>query len=118
MTVESNIFDELKSLVGNRVFPDVAPIYTERPYITYQQIGGDVTVFTDDSIAQTENGRFQINVWSSTRATAKQIIKQVEAALIVSAFFQARPESAPISTYDSDVNVYGAMQDFSIWSSR
>ena len=41
MTIETAIYDALKGLVGNRVFPDFAPLGTVRPFITYEQAGGD-----------------------------------------------------------------------------
>jgi hypothetical protein len=117
MTVESDLYDTLKVICA-RTFPDVAPFDTPKPYVTYQQIGGDVIRPLANVVPDKENGEFQVNVWAETRVSAKALIKQIEAALIVATTFQARPVSAPSSDYDHDNLVYGALQSFSIWSTR
>jgi len=43
---------------------------------------------------------------------------QIETALVTSTAFQARPIGAPHSLYDNDMQLYGAMQDFSVYSAR
>jgi len=117
MTVETDLTALLKTIC-TRTFPDFAPVGTARPYVTYQQIGGAAPVFVDNTVPDTENGEFQINVWADTRMQAKDLIKQIEAALILETQFQARPIGAAVSDFDADVPVYGARQDFSIWSVR
>ncbi len=119
MTVESAIFDALKGLVSNRVFPDVAPLSTALPYITYQQIGGEAFAYIENTtLPDAKNGRFQVNVWATTRAAAAALMLQAEAALIQSSAFQARAVGAPAATHEPDLNLYGAMQDFTVWSTR
>lgn len=118
MTVEADIYTALKSLVGNRCFPDLAPLSTVRPYITYVQIGGEAISYLDNAVPDGKIGRFQINVWGDTRASVSALILQVEAAMIQATAFSARPLSAPSSDYDHDSLVYGAMQDFSVFSTR
>ena len=118
MTVEADIFQCIKGLVGNRCFPDLAPLSTVRPYITYVQIGGEAISYLDNTVPDGKIGRFQINVWGDTRASVSALMLQVEAAMIQATAFQARPLSAPSSDYDHDSLVYGAMQDFSVFSTR
>lgn len=118
MSVESKIYNLLRGLVADRVFPDVAPVMTERPYITYQKVGGVVVSYVEGTLPSTKNGRYQVNVWADSRMSAEDISQQVEAALISSTDFVAQPDSASRSDYDPDIPVYGAMQDFSIWSDR
>jgi len=118
MTVEADIFVTLKGLVANRCFPDLALLSTERPYITFVQVGGEAINYTDTSIADRKHGRFQINVWGDTRASVSALMLQVESAMVLSNAFQARPVSAPSSDYDHDMLMYGSMQDFSVWSTR
>jgi len=118
MTVEADIFNTLKSLVGNRCFPDFAPIDTIKPYITYVQIGGEALSYTENALPDAKNGRFQVNVWASTRSIASSVMLQVEAALMQATAFQARPIGAAAASYDFDMQTYGSMQDFSIWSTR
>jgi len=118
MTIEAEIYSALKGLVGNRCFPDLAPLSTVRPYITYVQIGGEAISYLDNTVPDGKIGRFQINVWGDTRASVSALMLQVEAAMIQATAFQARPLSAPSSDYDHDSLVYGAMQDFSVFSTR
>jgi hypothetical protein len=118
MTIEADIFTTLKGLVGNRCFPDVAPVTTVKPYITYIQIGGEAISYVENTLPDRKNGRFQVNVWADTRASASTVMLQVEAAMVQSSTFQARAVSAPSSDYDNDMLTYGSMQDFTVWSSR
>ena len=118
MTVETSIFAALQSLVGGRVFPDVAPMETARPYITYQQVGGEETVFLDNTLPSKQQGNFQINLWAATRTAVAALALQVDSALRTSTAFQAYALNAPIAHYDPDMLVYGSIQDFSIWSDR
>lgn len=116
--VEETLFTALKTLFSNRFYPDVAPAGVANPYGTYQQIGGGSPTFMDNTVPSKENGYYQITAWAETRTAAKTLIKQVESALISSTAFQARPIAASIATRDQETNLYGAMQDFSIWADR
>lgn len=118
MTIEADIFTTLQALVGGRLFPDVADLGTALPFMTYQQVGGEAVQFVDSSLPSKENARFQINVWAATRTEAKALIKQAEVALCVATAFQTTPLGASVALYEPSPKVYGAMQDFSIWSNR
>jgi hypothetical protein len=118
MTVEADIYNTIKALVGNRVFPDVAPTSTAKPYITYSQVGGEALSYLERAVPDKQHGRFQVNVWADTRASASAVMLQVESALVTTTAFQASAVSAPSSDYDNDMLTYGSMQDFSIWSTR
>lgn len=117
MQIEKAIRDALLT-VCPRVFYDFAPVETQRPYVTFQQIGGEAVAFVDDTVPTVENGDFQINVWSDKRLEASALMRQIETALTSAAAFSARPNAAPASSSDPDVPVYGSQQDFSIWSDR
>jgi hypothetical protein len=101
-----------------RVFPDVAPYDTARPYITWQQVGGDPLSYVDDTVPDRRNSLIQVNAWADTRLQANDLMLQIESALITSTSFQARPAGALIAAHDQDTDRRGAMQDFSIWSTR
>ncbi len=49
MTLEAALAAVLET-VCPRVFPDFAPTSTARPYITYQQIGGEAPVYVDNTV--------------------------------------------------------------------
>ena len=116
MTIEADIFNTLKGLVGNRCFPDVAPITTAKPYVTYVQIGGEWIVYTDDELADKQKARFQVNVWADTRSSASAVMRQVVAEMVKSQNFQCRPVGGTSSGYDHDMLTYSSMQDFSVFS--
>jgi hypothetical protein len=113
--IETLIFDALKALVNNRVYPDVAPQNTVRPYLTYQQVGGVAVNFVDQTIPSQKNGRWQINVWSNSAAERASLARLIEDSLRVAPTMQATVLSAPISVYEPDTRLYGAHQYFSIW---
>ncbi|HQS59731.1 MAG: hypothetical protein B7Y56_03030 [Gallionellales bacterium 35-53-114] len=116
MTTESLLNDVLKTLVSNRVYPDVAPELTARPYITYQQVGGESANFVDPTVPTKKNSRFQVNVWADTRAAAAALAIQVEDALRVVTALQTTVLSAPVATYDQATEYKGTRQDFSFWN--
>lgn len=115
MSLESNLYDALKGLVSNRVYPDLAPYGAALPHITYQQIGGRPINFLECGVPGKRNARVQVNVWATTRMAAATLSRQVEDALIASATLRAFVLSAAQSRYDIEVQQYGTNQDFSIW---
>ena len=119
MTVESDIYNALKGLVSNRCYPDFAPIGTVRPFITYEQTGGEVVSYIEGiTLPNTKNGRFEIGVFADSRASCASIALQVETAMAASTAFQAEALHAPISDYASEVQIYSSIQNFSVWSDR
>lgn len=118
MTIEADLFTALRALVSDRVFPDMAPLTTVQPYITYSQVGGEPFSYIENVVPNKQNGRFQVNVWGATRASVSATMLLVESALVTATAFQARPVSAPATGYDHDMLIYTSMQDFTIWSSR
>jgi hypothetical protein len=117
MSLESDLYAVL-SAVCPRAYPDVAPTTTVRPYVTYQQIGGEAVNMLDRWVPDKRNARVQINVWADTRASAVTTMQAIEDAIRMSVLFQGEPESAPLSDYDHDMLVYGSSQDFTIWADR
>ena len=113
MTVEATIFTTLKTLVANRVFPDVAPVGTTRPYLTYQQVGGAAVNFLDPTVPSKKRFRFQVNCWGDTRAQVAALAISVENALRAVTSLQTTVEGAPVASYEPETNLRGSMQDFS-----
>jgi hypothetical protein len=101
--------------VTNRVYPDVAPELTARPYITYQQVGGSGVNFVAAAVPSKKNSRFQINVWADSRSSAAALAIQVEDALRVVAALQTTVLGAPVAMYDPETKLRGSRQDFSFW---
>lgn len=118
MTVESDLYGILKGLVSNRCFPDFAPLGTVRPFITFEQAGGEALSFLDGSLPDKKHGRFEIGVYADSRASCAAIALQVEAAMAAATAFQSTAIHAPISDYASDVKIYSSTQNFSVFSTR
>jgi hypothetical protein len=118
MTFEADLFTLAKAAapaLGTRVFPDFAPVSTQRPYATYQQIGGDVLNMVANVAPGVRNSMLQFTVWSNTRAEALLLMRAIEAAMCQTTAFTARPIAAAVADYDADIPVYGCRQDFSVW---
>lgn len=105
----------LDPLVDERVFPDVAPANTPRPYMTYQSVGGANST-TLDGISTTRNSRMQVNVWSADRETSTALMDQAMAALCGDAI-KGVPIGEPVSVHEEDTKLYGSRLDISIWYS-
>ena len=116
MSLESNIFDALKSLVSNRVYPDTAPLGTTAPYITYQQVGGVAENFLESAPVGKRNARIQVSCWATTRLAANTLARSAEDAMVNSTM-KAFVFAAFIASYEDSLNppIYGTDQDFSVW---
>ena len=119
MSLESSLFATLQG-VCPRVFPDVAPYGTQRPYVTWQQIGGTSLTYTEGSLPDRRCAYVQVNVWADTRAEANETMLAIEQAMVSASItgWTARPMSALQAAVDDDTEVRGAMQDFEIWAPR
>ena len=118
MTVESDLYGILKGLVSNRCFPDFAPLGTARPFITFEQVGGEAMSYLNGTLPDKKNGRFEIGVYTDSRASCAAIALQVESVMAAATAFQASAIHAPISDYASDVMIYSSTQNFSVFSER
>lgn len=114
--MESDLTALLKTLCP-RVFPDVAPTITQKPYVTYQQIGGVPLRYVDNTAADKRHHMMQINVWASTRKEANQLSRAIEDALCAATVFTARPMSEAVADAE-DEDLRGNRQDFHIWATR
>lgn len=118
MAIEGDLRTALLPIAPNRVFPDFAPqsaLTTPlQPFITYQQVGGRPLNYVA-GVPDMRNGRFQINIWATSRLIAMGLIRQVEDALRASPTLRATTLTGATAVYDEPTQLYGAHQDFSIW---
>ena len=101
-----------------RVFPDVAPSGTAKPFCTWQGIGGESLIFLDNTLADKRNTLLQVSVFSTTRLESLALIRQIEPAMLASAAFTATPQGEPINTHETDTQLYGCIQRYEIQSLR
>lgn len=116
--METLLYSILSPLCSGRVFPDHASYDTERPFITYQQVGGDLIRPLNKSIPNMQNALVQVNVWNVSPVSAKELALQVEDAIRTSELFSGQPASGMVAFYEEGLDIYGVRQDFSIWYSR
>ena len=114
MTIESDLVTVIGGLCSGRIYPDVAPIDTARPYVTYQQVGGEIVDPINGDVPNLKNARMQINVWADTRSAANTLMRSIEDAIRPPPY-SARPIGALIARYEEMTKTRGAQQDFSIW---
>ena len=115
MSLEAKIYTALSALVDDRVYPDVAPEGTAKPYITYQEVGGDAVNYVEGAVPDKQNAIVQINVWALSRIEASSLGKQAEDVLRLLVDVETKVLGARVSLYESDTKLRGARQDFSIW---
>ena len=118
MSVESDLYGILKGLVSNRCFPDFAPLGTVRPFITFEQVGGEALSFLDGTLPDKKHGRFEISVYADSRAACAAVALQVESVMAAASVFQSTAIHAPISDYADEVKIYSSTQNFSVHSTR
>lgn len=111
MSFEADLIAVLKT-VTPRVHMDFARVTSQRPYVTWQQVGGDVINALGNESPGVHLPEVQVNVWADTRAECMALIRAIEAAMRSASTFTARPLGAAVADYDADVPVYGARQDF------
>lgn len=117
MSMEGDLVGVLLT-VCPRTFPDVAPLGTVTPYVTWQGLGGASIYYVDNTPADKRNPYLQVSVWAASRLEALTLIRQVEAALASATAFTSTPEGEPMSTYEDDTKLYGSIQRFDIWAVR
>lgn len=114
MSLDSDLYDVLGPLVGGRAYPDFGKLGVATPFITYVQAGGRAINFLEAGVIGRRNARVQINCWASTRLAANELARAVEDALMTSNLKAYAIGAFSVSS-NSDLNLYGTRQDFSVW---
>jgi hypothetical protein len=109
---EQQLYNALRVLVNNRVYPDTAPANTPMPYILYSQVGGQSVNFLTSDTTDKKNARIKVTIWGTTRLQVNNLARQVENTLVP---LDVTVEGAFIARYESELNIYGTQQDFSMW---
>jgi hypothetical protein len=117
VTPEDHIDGVLAHLADGRVYPDVAPLDTDTPYITYQVAGGEPINFLSGDRPDKQFVRMQVNCWAGAdeRAEVSELAKLVEDALRSATELQVEVVSGRTSTYDEETDSRGTMQDFMLF---
>lgn len=116
MSMESELFDALRGLVADRVYPTVAPEEVAAPYVTWQATGGNAVNFMDGEQPSKKNARIQLNVWSKTLGEAMRIAQQAETILRARAALSTTVQTGQLTRYEPDTKLHGTYQFFSCWA--
>ncbi len=117
MSMEADLIATLKALCP-RVFADVAPAGAVKPYVTWQGIGGESIYALNNTPIDKRNTLMQINVRAADRLQPTTLARNIEAAIAASPAFVAKPVNEPISVYEDDTQLHGAIQRYEIWHAR
>lgn len=101
---------------GSQVYPMAAPDQTVAPFITYQRVSAVSENVLDGSDTNLINTRLQLDIYSATYAGAAAIFATVD-SLMSSGFAQVTPLQNQ-DIYESEVDLYRVMAEYSIWHSR
>ena len=116
MSMESELFDALKGLVANRVYPSVAPEAASTPYVTWQVTGGQATNFLEGVQPSKKNARIQLSVWSKSLEEALQIGQQAETVLRARVALSTTVQTGQLTRYEPETRLHGTYQFFSCWA--
>jgi hypothetical protein len=114
MSLESDIYTALRSLVGDRVYPLVLPQGAGvpiTPAIRYQFISSEVTLdICGDGGDAVANTRTQVDVYSTTYMTARALRLQVIAAM--TSMSTPTVLAGGFDDYEPDMKLYRCSIDF------
>lgn len=114
MSIEDSIFAALTDLVDGRVERVVALTPPARPYIVFQQVGGEPYDYLESQVAAQDNGRFQVSVWADDVDEALELGRTVRRTLVESTTLRAQTLTGMTSVYEPDTQLYGTRQDFGL----
>lgn len=117
MSVETELFSLLKTLVDGRCYPDETPDAPAFPLIVYQGVGGQAYDYLERKLPDCEHYRIQVNCWAKSRSAASALALQVRQKIIEqgTAFKSAETLGQSVGLYEEALKLYGTRQDFGIW---
>lgn len=126
MELEDELLSRLRTLCP-RVYTPTARFDTQRPYLTWQHVGGRALRWSENTAPDIRNAQIQVNAWADTKQQAMTLIRAAEEALCAmpeGVNFAATPMEEPTDAYidgnegQEPGQLCGALQTFSIWGER
>jgi hypothetical protein len=112
MSAGIDLYNSLKGLVSGRMFPKVAPLGIDAPYIIYSQVVGTPENSLDGDSGLT-NYRMQVDYYHNTYGEAKVLAESGRGVMKIAAY---RPLLLlEVDWQDPDTGLYKFTQDYSIW---
>lgn len=106
--------DDLKALVGDRVFALIIPDGTYLPCVTFQRISG-TPANTLGGRSGLEEIEMQVDVWARTYAEAKAVAKAVRDAVPARGAVFGAHLIQDSDTYESETNYYRITMEYTCW---
>lgn len=110
--IEQDLFDTLKPLVANRVYPLVMPQNPTYPAIVYNRISSAAQNVLEGG-STIDQVRIQVDTYATTYSAAKSLARLVRLAM-EGASFKATLQTDQ-DFYESDLSIYRVSQDFYLW---
>lgn len=119
MTIESDVHAAIAT-VCPRVFPVLAKVGVQRPYVTVQNIGGQPLYWLDRSASDKRMVRLFVKSWANSKPEALALARQIEAAMMAATAFTARVESELLDDVETDGEpwLYSELQEFVVFGLR
>ncbi len=119
MTIESDVHAVINA-VCPRVYPVLAPIRAQRPYVTVQNVGGPAAYYLDNTPADKRMVRLFIKSWASSKLEAVALARQIEAAMVAATAFTAAVESELLDDVETDGEpwLYSELQEIVVTGTR
>lgn len=110
--IQETVYTALQSLVGGRVYPNVAPDKPTAPYIVYSRVASspENTLADGQPIQQT---RLQVDIYDKTYAGVQTLAESVLTAM-TGATVKAI-QLLEQDQYEQDVKLHRVIHDYSIW---
>ena len=117
MSLETDVVARLQTQCP-RVYPSQAPLNTQRPFLTYDHLGGDALRYMDGTAADKRMAQLQITVWAADKPGSVALMLAVEEAMCTAPAFSCSPVGALQSGYEHDGEIYRSFQEFTVLGVR
>lgn len=110
--IEQTIFNTLKNLSGNRVYPLVMPQNPTLPAIVYSRVS--INPFNRlEGGSSIDQIRMQIDVYASTYSAVKSLAESVRTAMEAASFKATLQLEQDF--FEPNLNIYQVTQDYYVW---
>ena len=116
MSIKADLYLHLKNdsgvsaLVGERIYPMIAPQDVMTPYITYQVVNDNSNQCVGGDVYQNDT-RLQVDVWDVKYSKVDEIKEAVISALIG---FKSSNSISAMDEYEDETKLYRQLIDFKL----
>ncbi len=104
----------ITAFTSARIYPVKLSEDAAFPSLTYQRISGS-RVYSFSGYDELQHCRLQIDCWSTSYGTAKELAYTVQTVMVNSGTFKAVLIDRPVDMYVDGTEIHRVSMDFSIW---